>query len=154
MTIGDWISRIAQFALAASSLGALSALFLIPRNRRRLRAGTARDDAEAVKLLTGATTDAVVQLREQVKTADEIRQQLHDVREQLDETESKARRLIADLDAANLRARVAEERAAIAEAEVVRLTAESMALHDELARRRQARRRHDPPVPPAETGTP
>lgn len=153
MTTTDWVSRVASVVLALASLGSLAGLFLIPRNRRRLAAGAVRDDAEAVKLLTSASVDAVTQLREQLRSMDEMHGQLNTMRDQLDEAERKTRRLIADLDAANLRARVAEERAARAESELVRLTEETLSLRDELARRRQTRRRSDPP-PPAQAGNP
>lgn len=152
MTAADWVSRISTVVLAVASLGGIAGLVLIPRNRRRLAAGAVRDDAEAVKLLTDASVDAAAELREQLKSMTEMRVQLNTVRGQLDEAEHQTRQLIADLEAAHLRARVAEERATRAESELVRLTEATRSLQDELARRR-TRRRPDPP-PPAQAGNP
>jgi TolA-binding protein len=134
MTGGDWLSKAATLILAVTGLGSLSALVLIPRNRRRLAAASVHDGAEAVQLLTNTAVSTVTKLQEQLEQMGRMREQLDAMRGQLAEAEDKTRQLIRDLDAANTRARVAEE-------EVARLRGQ---LQDELARRRrQPRRRAD-----------
>lgn len=122
------LSWLAALVLAVASGGGLTTLVLVPRQRRRLAAASSRDVAEAMQMLTSTAASSISELRTQLAEMDDMRQQLFLLRRQLDEAEAKTRGLIADLDAANARARYAE-------AEVARL-------RDEMAARR-ARRRAD-----------
>jgi predicted nucleic acid-binding Zn-ribbon protein len=114
--------------LAAGGGGGVATLVSVPFNRRRLAASANRDAAEAVQLLTTSSVAAVSKLQEQLEHVGEMRAQLTSLRLQLNEAEEKTRQLIVDLDAANARARTAEEQLA--------------RLRDEVARRRA--KRHPP----------
>lgn len=122
------LAWLATLMLTAASGGGLATLVLVPRQRRRLAAATSRDVAEAMQLLTTTAASSISELRKQLAEMDQMRQQVFHLTRQLDEAETKTRVLIADLDAANARARFAE-------AEVARL-------RDEISARR-ARRRAD-----------